>query len=388
MKQVALGKMPQLIDEEFKFHPGYIFLNHAAISPWPQRTANIVSEFAKQNVVTGPLYYPEWLIVEQKLREQLKDLINAPSPDDIALLKNTSEGLSLVAYGLNWNVGDNIVSTAQEFPSNRIVWESLADRGVHLREVNLSNVTVTPEALLEQACDDSTRLLAISSVQFASGLTLDLNRLGSFCKAHKILFCIDAIQSIGALQLDVQSCNADFVIADGHKWMMAPEGLALFYCRAELREKLRLHEFGWHMCMNQSDYDNRNWQPAPTARRFECGSPNMLGVHAMSSSVGLLLEIGLPAIEKRICEIGRYLSTQLSNIDGIEILDNNFRSGSIVAFKFEQIPSNDLYNLLVENNIICAIRSGAIRFSPHFYTNNSQIDSAIKTVERIANNHT
>jgi cysteine desulfurase/selenocysteine lyase len=221
---------------EFPQREDLIYLNHAAVSPWPLRTAETVKRFAEENVREGSRHYPEWLQVEQRLRERLARIINAQSADDIALLKNTSEALSVVAYGLDWRPGDNVVITNQEFPSNRIVWESLQRFGVELRAADLSHGETAEDAMMALA-DERTRLVAVSSVQYGTGLRMDLPRLGGFCRAHRILFCVDAIQSVGALRFDVQAMQADFVAADGHKWMLGPEGLALFYCRAELQEQ-------------------------------------------------------------------------------------------------------------------------------------------------------
>ncbi|MCP4996920.1 MAG: aminotransferase class V-fold PLP-dependent enzyme, partial [Gammaproteobacteria bacterium] len=169
-----------------------------------------------------------------RLRQLLKGLINAPSVDDISLMKSTSEALSVVAYGIDWNAGENIVIFAQEFPSNRIVWQSLKSLGVETRLVDLE-ASEDPEMALFAACDSNTRLISTSSVQYARGQRIDLTRIGEYCKAQDILFCIDAIQSLGALPFDVQQYQADFVMADGHKWMLGPEGLALLYTKAEAR---------------------------------------------------------------------------------------------------------------------------------------------------------
>lgn len=257
-----------------------IHLNHAAVAPWPAVACDAVKQFADENAQLGSTHYPRWLKVEQQLRKGLASLINAPSADDIALVKNTSEALSFVAYGLDWEVSHNIVSSDQEFPSNRIVWESLEQHGVEFREADLSSA-VTPEDALFAKCDQNTRLITISSIQYASGLHMNLERIGEYCRDNGILFCVDAIQSLGAVQFDAQAIKADFVMADGHKWMLGPEGLGMFYCRAELREKLKLTQYGWHMVDPLGNYTVKNWKVAKTARRFECGSPNMIAIHAL-----------------------------------------------------------------------------------------------------------
>src|SRR5512139_453440 len=204
MESPRMPLQEKAFTSEFALNDGLIHLNHAGVSPWPRRTAEAVKAFAEENVNCGSLQYDRWLRVEHELREQLRLLLNAPSAADIALVKNTSEALSFVAGGIDWHWGDNIVTTDEEFPSNRIVWEALADRGVELREAAVANLA-DPEASLFSRVDGRTRLIAVSSVQFGSGLRMDLKRLGDFCRDRMILFCVDAIQSIGAVRFDVQA---------------------------------------------------------------------------------------------------------------------------------------------------------------------------------------
>ncbi len=198
------------ISSDFSINSDIYYLNHAAVSPWPVRTGQIIKDFADENIHMGAKHYPRWMTVEQDLRENICQLINAPSSDDIALVKNTSEALSMVAYGLNWTPGDNIVIAEQEFPSNRIVWQSLQAQGVTVKFVDLyqnMHAGNTPEDNLLAAIDEKTRLLSVSSVQYGDGLRMDLKKLGEFCRQQQVLFCVDAIQSIGALTFDVQDIH-------------------------------------------------------------------------------------------------------------------------------------------------------------------------------------
>lgn len=372
-------ELAKLIEQEFTLDPEVMYLNHAAVAPWPARTSQAVQKFAQQNQHRGAQFYPDWIKTEADLRRQIKQLINAPSCDDIALLKNTSEALSFVAYGLEWHSGDNIIISNQEFPSNQIVWQSLKTQGVEVREIDLDSAA-TPEDALLNAIDANTRLLSISSVQYASGLRMQLERLGSVCKKQDILFCVDAIQSIGALDFDVQAIQADFVMADGHKWMLAPEGTALFYCQEKLRESLKLNEYGWHMVENIGDYTKSGWRPARSARRFECGSPNMLGIHALHASLSLLLEIGMPIIERTLLRKTRLLIDMISNHPQLELITDPqpARLAGIVTFRHRSMEAQTLYNHLMELGVICACRAGGVRFSPHFYTEDETLDRAVQ----------
>ncbi|WP_040260957.1 aminotransferase class V-fold PLP-dependent enzyme [Pseudomonas massiliensis] len=370
--------------DEFPQAEGLVYLNHAAVSPWPRRSAEAVARFAQENVQQGARHYPAWLTVEQRLRERLSRLLNAPSTDDIALVKNTSEALSFVAFGLDWADGDEVVISAEEFPSNRIVWEALAPQGVRVVKVDLNQPD--PEAALLAACGPRTRLLAISAVQYASGLKMDLPRLGRGCQELDVLFCVDAIQQLGAAPFDVQAYECDFAMADGHKWMLGPEGLGVFYCRAELRPRLRLQEYGWHMVQHMGDYSRDSWAPAESARRFECGSPNILGTMALEASLGLLEEVGMENVQSAIQQRIDQLITGIEALPGARIhspLAVQRRAG-IFSFNVEGKDSIALQQRLMAEGVICIPRGKGVRFSPHFYTSEQTVDRALSIVRRLS----
>lgn len=367
---------------EFPVVEECIHLNHAAIGPWPLRTANAVKIFAEENLRSGSRNYPKWMEVETALREKARQLINAPSISDIALVKSTSEGLSFVASGLDWVTGDNIVGIQQEFPSNRFVWQSLESRGVEFRQLDLERFAEEPELALMNLCDSRTRLLAISAVQYSNGFRMDLAKLGQFCSDNGILFCVDAIQQIGAIPLDVQACKADFVVADGHKWMLAPEGLGIFFINHEVLDEIKPSEYGWHMVADSSNYTARTFEFAPDARRFECGSPNMLGIYALEASLDLLMETGMDNIWPSISNKYSYLLDSFKAISKLRILSDT-RSGrrsGILTFSSDRISNDELFRRLQENKVFCAPRGGGIRFSPHFYTPQEQLEKTIKLI--------
>lgn len=364
---------------QFKLNEDVIYLNHAAVSPWPVKTADVVKAFAHENQVQGSKNYLQWMKTESQLRSRLASLINARSADEISLLKSTSEALSTVAYGLEWKAGDNVVLFKQEFPSNRIVWESLKSRGVEVRELEIHG-TQSPEDALISSCDARTRLVTVSSVQYADGFRADLNKLGSYCRDNDILFCVDAIQSLGALHFDAQACHADFVMADGHKWMMGPEGLALFYVREEIRDQLTLNQYGWHMVANPGHFDTPDWEVSPTGTRFECGSPNMLAIHALNASLGLIEEMGINEIETLVLSNTQYLMELILSEPKLTLISDTdmVRRSGIVTFKVNNADSTKIYENLMSKSVICAARGGGIRFSPHFYNTNNELEKAVE----------
>lgn len=369
---------------EFPQQSGLHYLNHAAVAPWPKRAADAVAAFAQENVLLGARDYPQWLTIEKRLRERLARLLNAQTTGDIALVKNTSEALSFVAFGLDWRAGDQVVISDQEFPSNRIVWEALKPKGVEVVQVSLNGTD--PEGDLLAACGPRTRLLSISAVQYASGLRMDLERLGAGCRQRGVLFCIDAIQQLGALPFDVQAYDCAFAMADGHKWMLGPEGLGVFYCRAAEREQLALQEYGWHMLENAGNYDLDHWQPARSARRFECGSPNMLGAVALDASLSLLEEVGMEKVGALVGERVQQLQDGLARISGATLHSplNPSRHAGILTFSLAGWDNARLLERLRAEQVVCIQRGAGIRFSPHFYTTEKVIEETLALIAGMA----
>lgn len=372
--------------DQFPVNQNCMYLNHAAVAPWPKCTSDAVQKFAQENTQTGAKGYLNWLKKEQDLRTKLAQLVGACNPDTIALVKNTSEALSLVAYGLDWQAGDIIVISDDEFPSNRIVWESLAQKfGVIVKQVSINEEN--PEAQFLSLIEDSAqkpKLISVSAVQYASGIKLDLAKLGKACKQNQVLFCVDAIQAVGAMPFYCDDWHIDFAMADGHKWMLGPEGLGFFFIKQEHIKSLNLYQYGWHMIENAGDYSQTQWTPANNAKRFECGSPNMLAGYALEASTDLLLQVGLDNVANAISSNIDYLLEKLE-LMGAEILSaksQQVRAG-IITFRFAQIDSNQLYQDLMANDIVCANRGGGVRFSPHFHTSQESMDKALAVLSKV-----
>jgi len=367
--------------KEFPLQDGLIHLNHAGVGPWPRCTALAVEKFAKQNSTLGSKQFRQWEKIEAEVKQLCCQLINADSADDIAFIKNTSEALSIVAYGIKWQKNDNVIFAQQEFPSNRIIWQSLTPRfGVQARCVDLYQANTPEDALFAQV-DNNTRLIAVSAVQYTTGLRMDLAKISEFCQAKGILLCVDAIQQLGAIPFDLNETPADFVMADAHKWLLSPEGIGLFYCNPRIREELQLHQFGWHMMANLGDYESQEWSIAHTARRFECGSMNNLGIQALHASLTLLHKIGIHSVYENISRNIDYLydKYQKYNIHVLSDMDEKRRSG-IITLQRPGIDNHLLYKHLFHAGVLCAYRSGGIRFSPHFYTHRDVMEQAVKLV--------
>jgi selenocysteine lyase/cysteine desulfurase len=370
--------------DEFPILEHGLYANHAAIGPWPRAASQAVVKFAQENCEIGAEKYSRWLMREQHLRKNLAGLINADSQEDIALLKNTTEGICIVASGIDWRSGDNVVLPAGEFPSNRLPWLALQRLGVEVREVDIRSCQDPEQALLDRM-DNRTRLLSVSAVQWTDGLRLRLEVLGAACRQNDALFFVDAIQQLGAMQMDVQACGIDFLAADGHKWLLAPEGIAVFYCRESVRESLQLGQLGWHMVDEPYQFNRDQWQPSKTATRFEAGSPNTLGQAALHASVSLLQNVGMNQVEAYITANSLTLSEGIADIPGLELVRpfDRQRVSGIVSFRIPDRRPVEIHRALQKRQLSCAVRGEAIRLSPHFYQAGEPLQAILTVIEDV-----
>jgi len=309
-------------------------------------------------------------------------LINANS-DEVTFTKNTSEGLSLVANGLSWQSGDNVVISNVEFPANVYPWQALRDRGVQVRMALEEDGRVPLERLTE-LIDSRTRVVAISSVQYASGFRTDLATLGEYCQSKGVLLCVDAIQSLGVFPIDVQAMNIDFLAADGHKWLCAPEGAGVFYVRKEFQGHLRPTTVGWLSMKDPFNFGKYQFEFADSARRYDSGSYNLAGIYGLGAAVELLLEIGVENIAKRLIHLTDRLTEGLRD-KGYRILSSRApgEGSGIIAF-FSDVHDHEQIqqHLETEHRIVIAVRCGRLRASPHCYNNEREIDQLIDTLPK------
>ena len=359
------------IRKEFPVTEELIFFDHARVAPLPERVRKVVTAFVENATRFGTAHYETWLAGIDQSRKSFARLINAGT-DEVAFVKNTSEGLSIVANGLDWKTGDNVVIPDIEFPANVYPWWNLKRLGVETRMVRSVEGRVLFDDLVKQV-DARTKLISISSVECNSGFRCELNRIGEFCKERDILFCVDAIQSLGILPMDVKRDHIDFLSADGHKWMLSVEGLGGFYISRDVLEKVYPVTVGWGNMINAADFMNYEFEFRPGAQRFEEGSPNTMSIHAFGAALDLLLETGIENIEKRVMILGNTILEQLHQ-RGLKVYSSTRpgeRSGNI-AFVVNQDISR-LYEWMMENKVKLTVRDGLIRLSPHFYNSEDEI---------------
>ena len=359
------------IRKNFPVTDEVIFFDHARVAPLPERLRKVVTAFVDDATDFGTVNYETWMLELEFTRKKFAQLINADM-DEVAFIKNTSEGISIVANGFDWQSGDNVVIPDIEFPANVYPWWNLKQRGVETRMVKSIEGRVLFDDLAKQV-DDRTRILSISSVECNSGFRSDLNRIGAFCREKGVLFFVDAIQSLGVLPMDVKKDYIDFLSADGHKWMLSVEGLGGFYISRDVLEKVYPVTVGWGNMINAADFMNYEFEFRPGAQRFEEGSPNTMSIHAFGAALDLLLETGIENIEKRVMILGNTILEQLHQ-RGLKVYSSTRpgeRSGNI-AFVVNQDISR-LYEWMMENKVKLTVRDGLIRLSPHFYNSEDEI---------------
>lgn len=358
--------------DEFPVTKNLVYLNHAGVSPLPRRVAEAIAGWAREAMEWGSYYYSRWLETYEGLRQAAARLLGA-SRDEIAIVKNTSEGIAAVAIGLDWRPGDRIVVFTEEFPANYLPWKKLERRGVRLTELSVFD----PLEKIEQACRGA-RLLALSFVQYLSGYRADVEAIGAICRRNGCLFLLDAIQGLGAFPLDVERAQVDVLAADGHKWLLGPEGCGILYVRREVQDEIEPVEFGWTNVANYHDFGNRDLTLRPDAGRYECGTLNTPGCYGLRAAIELLLEIGIPAIAEAVQARSEQIAEAVQR-KGYEVLgvrDPAHASG-IVSFRKPGADSAAVVGQLKAKGIVLAARQGWIRASPHFYVSPEQIERLI-----------
>ncbi|HEV8660366.1 MAG TPA: aminotransferase class V-fold PLP-dependent enzyme [Thermoanaerobaculia bacterium] len=370
------------VRELFPVTRNVVYMNHAAVGPLSTRAYEAMERHARDQREFGALHWREWYHEYELLRQAAAHLINA-GPDEIAILKNTSEGLSFVAEGFRWQPGDNVITTDLEFPSNFAPWKNLARRGVELRVVESRDGAYTIDDMAK-LIDANTRIVTVSSTAFHNGFTPDLDAIGELCARSDVLFCVDAIQSLGAIPIDVRRSKIAFLAADAHKWLCGPEGAATFYVAAEHRDKLDVLENGWSNIERRGKFINCSTDLLPDSRRFEAGSLNTNGIYGVRAAIELLQELGIVAISAEVKRIATLLADELERIGYRLGTPRPIRSGIVAAIP-PVVETNTLlrlHRLLEENGVVCAPREGMLRFAPHFYNDESDVGRVIEVLGR------
>jgi cysteine desulfurase/selenocysteine lyase len=369
-----------LRQREFPVAHGKIFLAHAGVCPLPCRVANAIAECARQ----GTFGDQETFMLHRldDARKLAAQLLNCQS-DEVALVGPTSLALSFVAAGLNFRKGDNILVYYDDYPSNVYPWMALAARGVEVRLLNTRGLGVIRPMDVMGQVDENTRLVALASCHFIVGFRLEHQAIGKFLREREILFCLDAIQTLGAFPTTVE--NVDFLAADAHKWLLGPCGAGILYVRRELQEKLNPPIYGWHNVRSPNFVAQEQIIFRSGAVKYEAGTHNLIGLVGLIAAMELALEIGVDNISAELLRKRAWLVPALQ-VKGFTVLNADEKTGNasgIVSFYQNGKDLAALNQKLADAGIVASLRTNRagrnyIRLSPHFYNTDEELQRTLE----------
>lgn len=362
---------------EFPATANHVHMNHAGLAPLSRRVAAEIRAFADEAEQLRSSTYATWTARVEQARAAAGRLIGAAA-EEIAFVQNTAAGLSLIAAGLPWRSGDNVVALADEYPSNIYPWWGLRRVGVETRLATRPRGRFGVDEIAA-AVDARTRVVAVSAVDWQSGFRPDLAALGAFCRERDIRFVVDGIQAVGALAIDAHACGVDYMAVGGHKWLLAPEGCGVLFVAAHARDRVEPVLLGWKSVVDCDTYLPYHFALRPDAAKFEPGTQMHLGVRALGAAIDLLLEIGPAAIEQRVVAVTDALAERLQAL-GATVLsprDPGEQSGILTVSLGDPAA---LHAALTGAGIIARQRMGGVRLAPHFYADAGDLDRVVAAV--------
>lgn len=385
----ASGSLPAWVSDEslrrqeFPVCREKVYLAHAAVCPLPSRVVGALQRYLEQVIRGGQFEYLH-AVAEEGIRTLAAQLLGATA-EEIALIPSTSAGLSLVASGLDWKPGDSVVLPEGDFPSNVYPWQQLARRGVRVKVIPSKPDGAIGLEDVAAALDDRTRLVSLSSVHYATGAWTDVDAVGAFLRERGVLFCVDAIQSFGALPLSAR--HVDFLAADAHKWMLGPQGMGILFVRRERFPELYPPAVGWKSVAANKDFTDQRLDFPETARRYEPGSLNALGIVGVHAALRLLTEVGVEAIASRLAAIRARLVAGIE-AKGYTIVGDRAqtRPSGITSFRHPRVDETvALHRRLDERSIVTSLRADpkgtkCVRVAPHFYTSDVEVETLLENL--------
>jgi len=351
----------------------WAYFDHAAVAPISGPAHRAIARWNEDAVANGDAHYLDWMRQLNEARQRAAEFIHA-QPEEIAFVPNTTAGISLVAEGYPWKEGDNAVLPDNEFPSNQYPWLNLISRGVEIRRVPTEGGKVPLESLA-QVCDAHTRVVSVSWVSYSSGWRQDLDRLAEMVHSRGALLFLDAIQGLGVFPLDVRRTPIDFLAADGHKWMLGPEGAGIFFLRREHLDLLRPLGVGWNSVAHDRDFTRIELTFKNTAERYEGGSMELLLQHGQAAIAERVL-----AITDLACRRLTGAGAVIDSVRGPWVHGAPDRRSGIVSFRFPGRDPDALRKQCLQQQVVLSCRAGRLRISPHAYNNESDVDRLIEAL--------
>lgn len=359
----------------------YTYLNSAAVSPMPTTAVEAVLSQLRDVSGHGSEHYQDWLATKNRARSLIAEMLHV-LPEDVAFMRNTSDGFAAVANGLDWNAGDNIVSFAGEFPANFYPWRMVRDRfGVELRLVQEQNGRIDLDELIG-LIDKNTRIVALSAIQFASGFKADLEKVGRAARAAGALFAVDIIQGFGAMGFNLPAQYIDIASGASHKWLCSPEGCGILYLSGRARESIAPTFVGWISVETPWDFEDREQPYKPNTLALESGTGTSSLFYGLEQSLKLLNETGLEEIDRYLLGLSDYLCDLLAGKD-YEIISSRApgEKSAIVCIKHRgRLHCNEIFEILRRENIIVSPRGDRLRIAPHFYNNIDDIERLVEAL--------
>jgi cysteine desulfurase/selenocysteine lyase len=370
----------ELRQHEFPVSKNKIFLGHAGVCPLPRRVAQAMMDCTSEGTLGDQEAFVMHKIADA--RKAGAKLLNC-EPDEVSIVGPTSLALSLVAAGLKFRKGDNILIYHDDYPSNVYPWMALAEHGVKVRLLNTRGLGLIRAIDVMGQVDENTRLVALGSNHFISGYRLDHNAIGKFLRERGILFCLDAIQTLGAFPTTVE--NVDFLAADSHKWLLGPCGAGIFYVKKDLQEKLNPPIYGWHNVRNPNFVAQEKIEFRSGAAKFEAGTHNLIGLVGLLAAMELGLEIGVDNIAAELLRKRAWLVPALQ-AKGFAVLNAEPKTENASGITTFFTPGKNLAELnqkLADAGVITSLRTDRrgqnyIRISPHFYTTDAELQRVLE----------
>ena len=373
-----------ILRQQFPVTGQLIYLNHAAVSPLPLRSKDLMARYLDELTHRGATGYPGFAFgILERARRLAAHLIGT-RPDRIFVVRSTTQGLGVVATGLRVREGDNIVLVQREFPANVRPWLPLRRRGVEVRLVPQQDGRVLLDRLA-RAVDARTAAVSVSFVQFLSGFRIDVGAVAQLCREHDALCVIDAIQGLGVFPLDVEALGVDFLAADAHKWLLGPEGVGIGYVSPRAQQRIEQALEGWFSLEEPFDFFNVEQPLKQSAARYEEGAYNVAGLHGMVGSLELLLEAGPDELARRILLLTDRLCEGLRSI-GWSVLsprETEAEKSGIVLCTRAGEDFGTLRQRLEQAGIAVSIRDGKLRIAPHGYNTPEEIDRVVEVLGRV-----
>lgn len=370
-----------LTRDQFPVTREWTWFNTAAFGPLPVCNVETQTAFLR-GMSEGRMAkgVGHWWEGADRVRETVGRLINC-SPSDVAFLKSTGEGLSLVALGLDWAAGDEVVTYDQEFPSGVYPWLALERRGVAVRFVRDAGRHRFDAGDVEALIGPRTRVVSLSLVNFNNGFRAPIEEISRICRARGVWLVVDAVQAAGCLRVDARELGADLISAHGYKSLCSGYGISFCYVAPRLREAIDVPAPGWKSIEDVTNITNQlhyRLEYAAGARRYESGVQNLSGMYGMEASIELFLGVGMDFIDAWVLRLSALVAERLEP-KGYRVVSSR-RAGEtsgIVSAENPRLDARQVAAALAERRVACSVREGRLRVSAHVFNDEEDVERLV-----------